>query len=217
MQPGAPGRSSSVSERRPRRGGGGGGDGGGGGGAPPPDRALPAREAAFGRRVQQRQRPPRPISRVRVHAAARIRAATRAAARGAKAESEGHVPSPLGLRDEGKAERHLPCRGGAVRRRRGAEAVRRLCRCTGVYRWVQMGVACVASDRRSLSVIAASYARSIATRSLGVEAAAGCAPLRGHGAEAPRTNHCRLGTHRVRRAAQMVAAAGRQGSQLRHR
>ena len=55
MQPGAPGRSSSVSERRPRRGGGGGGDGGGGGGAPPPaDRALPAREAAFGRRVQQR-------------------------------------------------------------------------------------------------------------------------------------------------------------------
>ena len=29
MQPGAPGRSSSVSERRPRRGGGGGGDGGG--------------------------------------------------------------------------------------------------------------------------------------------------------------------------------------------
>ena len=122
MQPGAPGRSSSVSERRPRRGGGGGGDGGGGGGAPPPDRALPAREAAFGRRVQQRQRPPRPISRVRVHAAARIRAATRAAARGAKAESEGHVPSPLGLRDEGKAERHLPCRGGAVRRRRGGGA-----------------------------------------------------------------------------------------------
>eukprot|EP00964_Phaeocystis_antarctica_P098711 scaffold64687_cov74-Phaeocystis_antarctica.AAC.2 len=57
MQPGAPGRSSSVSERRPRRGGGGGGDGGGsggGGGAPPPDKALPAREAAFGRRVQQR-------------------------------------------------------------------------------------------------------------------------------------------------------------------
>ena len=80
-----------------------------------------------------------------------------------------------------------------------------------------MGVACVASDRRSLSVIAASYARSIATRSLGVEAAAGCAPLRGHGAEAPRTNHCRLGTCRVLRATQMVAAAGRQGSQLRHR
>ena len=81
---------------------------------------------------------------------------------------------------------------------------------------MQVGATCVASDRRSLSVIAASYARSIATRSLGVEEAAGCAALRGCVAEAV-IDLCRLGTYRERRAAQVVAAARRQKTYLRHR
>ena len=202
MQPGAPGRSSSVSERRPRRGGGGGGDGGG----------------AAGRRHQTE---PSQLERLPL-AAACSSASDRPAPSAASASAPPPAPAPPPVPPKQRARAMCPRRSGcetrerqsdtcgAVRRRCGAEADVQVQVYTGWCGWVQMGATCVASDRRSLSVIAASYARSMATRSLGVEAAAGCAALPGCVAERRAPDLCRLGT-------QMVAAARRQKTYLRHR
>ena len=121
------------------------------------------------------------------------------------------MSSPLGLRDEGKAERHLRRGAEAARCRDGAEAVRRRC---PVYRCVQVGAdGCnLRGERSPLALSHCGVVREVDRHAQpGVEAAAGCERYEavGQRRRAPRTHQPlqskRLGTTEY------------QGSQLRHR